>query len=139
MPALNAEAAEHRWRIRLGTALWHGDKSFFALTADVVEVRSVRGGDRAGYRLALIPARRPPRAWRRPGRPTACSRWRGPDGGPQSPFHFARRRLALLEPPHMHTSMLFVPGRATPCPEVGDRVDVQHPLTRTLVDRIVET
>ena len=24
----------------------------------------------------------------------------------RSPFHFARRRLALLEPPHMHTSMV---------------------------------
>ena len=31
------------------------------------------------------------------------------DGG-RSPFHFARRRLALIEPPHMHTSMVFVPG-----------------------------
>ena len=31
-----------------------------------------------------------------------------PDG--RSPFHFDRRRLALLEPPHMHTSMAFVPA-----------------------------
>ena len=29
----------------------------------------------------------------------------------RSPFHFARQRLALLEPPHMHTSMRPRPGR----------------------------
>lgn len=133
---LNAEAADHRWRIRLGTALWHGDKSFFALTADVVEVRAVRGGDRAGYRLAPIPADGH-LVMVTAGTAHGVLPLAGPDGGPQSPFHFARRRLALLEPPHMHTSMLYVPA-GEPCPEIGDRVDVQHPLTRTLVDRIVE-
>ena len=60
-----------------------------------------------------------------------------PLAGDLSPFHFARRRLTLLEAPHMHTSMLFVPA-GDPLPSVGDQVDVQHPLTRTLVDRIVE-
>ena len=48
----------------------------------------------------------------------------------RSPFHFARRRLALLEPPHMHTSMVFVPSRG-PVAEVGDRVDLQRPLITT--------
>ena len=38
----------------------------------------------------------------------------------RSPFHFARRRLALLEPPHMHTSMLVRAGRADRRP-VGRR------------------
>jgi hypothetical protein len=37
----------------------------------------------------------------------------------------------------MHTSMCFV-ATGSPCPEVGDVVDVQHPLTQTLVDRILE-
>ena len=37
----------------------------------------------------------------------------------RSPFHFARRRLALLEPPHMHTSMVVVPA-GEPGPEEGD-------------------
>ena len=32
-----------------------------------------------------------------------------------SPFHFARTRMALVEPPHMHTSMVFVPA-GQPCP-----------------------
>ena len=52
-----------------------------------------------------------------------------------SPFHFARTRLDMLEPPHMHTSMVFVPEDGT-CPAFGDRVDVQRPLISTLVDRI---
>jgi hypothetical protein len=37
----------------------------------------------------------------------------------------------------MHTSMVFVPV-GDPLPAVGEQVDVQYPLTRTLVDRIVE-
>ena len=121
-----------RWRIRLGTALWHGDKSFFHLAADVVEVRRAAAGSCAGYRLADIPGDGSivmVTAGTAHGvRPLA-------DGS--SPFHFARRRLALLEPPHMHTAMLFVPD-GDPTPQVGDQVDVQHPLTMTLVDRIIE-
>ena len=50
-----------------------------------------------------------------------------------SPFHFARRRLTLVEPPHMHTSMCFVP-HGEPVPVVGERVDVQRPLITTAPD-----
>ena len=123
----------YRWHIRLGTALWHGDRSSLRLEADVLQVRAVEAGQRAGYRLVQVPAH---------GHLVLVTAGSAhgigplPDGG-LSPFHFSRRRLALLEPPHMHTSMLFVPD-GDPLPEVGDRVDVQHPLTRTLVDRIVE-
>ena len=53
----------------------------------------------------------------------------------RSPFHFQRRRLALLEQPHMHTSMVFVPTGA-PCPGIGDVVDVQRPLTMVAVDEL---
>jgi len=120
------------WRVRLGTALWHGDKSFLHLEADVVDVRPVRGGDRAGYRLREVA-----------GTGHLVVVTAGAAHGVQalpgdlSPFHFERRRLELLEPPHMHVSMLFVPAGA-PCPSVGDRVDLQRPLITTLVDRIIE-
>ena len=56
------------------------------------------------------------------------------DGG-RSPFHFARRRLPLLEPPHMHTSMAIVPDDE-PAPKPGDWVDVQWPLIATTVDEV---
>jgi hypothetical protein len=57
-----------------------------------------------------------------------------PDGS--SPFHYAKRRLALIERPHMHVSMAFVPN-GDPCPVPGEEVDVQRPLFATGADRIV--
>lgn len=119
-----------RFRIRLGTALWHGDKRAVHLGADVLDVRPVRAGEHAGYqqvevlvggRLVMI------------GAGTAHGVHPLPDG--RSPFHFARQRLALLEPPHMHTSMALVPA-GQPGPHEGDVVDVQRPLISTTVDEV---
>jgi alanine racemase len=118
-------------KLRVGTALWLGDKSDLRLLADVLEVRAVRAGQRVGYRqrpieadgsLVMVTAG------------TAHGVQVLPDG--RSPFHFERTRLALHEPPHMHTSMLFVPSGA-PCPDRGNRVEVQQPLTRVWPDRVV--
>jgi alanine racemase len=119
-------------RARIGTALWLGDKRFFSLHADVIDVHPVAAGTPAGYRLTPVPG---------DGHlvMVSCGSANGvaplPDG--RSPFHHARTRLALLEPPHMHTSMLFV-AAGEPCPVVGDEVDVQRPLTQVWIDRIVE-
>ena len=118
------------WFLRLGTALWHGDKSMLQLRSDVIDVRSARAGDVAGYRLTRISE---------DGRIVmiGCGTAHGiaPLDGGLSPFHHDRRRLPLLEAPHMHTSMVFV-GRDSSCPEIGDMVDVQRPLISTLVDRV---
>ncbi len=120
----------HSYRLRLGTSLWHGDKSALALSADVLDVRPVRSGQHAGYRqgpvagdghLVMI------------GAGTANGVTTLADG--RSPFHFERRRLALHEAPHMHTSMAFVPDGDT-IPGVGGRVDVQRPFTMTTVDTV---
>jgi hypothetical protein len=54
-------------------------------------------------------------------------------GAEQSPFHFKQKRLELLEPPHMHTSMVFVSAKEN-APKIGDQVDVQQPLTRVYPD-----
>jgi alanine racemase len=120
----------HTYRLRLGTSLWHGDKSYLQLTSDVLDVRPVRSGTRAGYQqgtvagdghLVMI------------GAGTANGVTLLPDG--RSPFHFERHRLQLHEAPHMHTAMAFVPeGGAVP--GVGGHVDVQRPLTMTTVDLI---
>ncbi|MFK8024060.1 MAG: alanine racemase [Ilumatobacter sp.] len=118
----------HHYRLRLGTGLWHGDKSTLHLSADVVETRRVRAGDRAGYRLGAIPT---DGHLVMIGAGTANGVTPLPDG--RSPFHFERARLALHEPPHMHTSMAFVPT-GDPLPEMGERVDLQRPLTMTIVD-----
>jgi alanine racemase len=128
--ALQARHRGRRLRLRVGTSLWHGDKSFVHLHADVVAVRSIKSGERAGYRLtpattdghlALVSA--------------GAAHGVAPLDGGASPFHFARTRLAMLEPPHMHTTMVLAP-LGTPCPAVGDRVDVQRPLISTMIDEI---
>jgi hypothetical protein len=117
-------------RQRVGTALWLGDKSDLLLVADVVEVRPIAAATRAGYRqgpidrgghLVMVTAG------------TAHGVGPLPDG--RSPFHFARTRVALHEPPHMHTSMLFVPT-GDPLPAIGSRVEVQQPLTRVWPDAV---
>jgi hypothetical protein len=120
----------HRYRLRVGTWLWHGDKSFLHLTADVLATREVRAGDHAGYRLVPLPD---DGTLVMIGAGSAHGIAPLADG--RSPFHHRRRRLTLLEAPHMHTSMVFVPN-GEPVPAVGDRVDVQRPLISTHVDRI---
>ena len=67
-------------------------------------MHSIRAGERAGYRLIevaddghLVVV----------GAGSAHGVAALPDGA--SPFHFARTRMAMLEPPHMHTSMLVCP------------------------------
>ena len=118
----------HRYRLRLGTALWHGDKSALRLEASVLHTTTIAAGERAGYRLGtadrdgtLVII----------GAGTANGVHPLADG--RSPFHYERRRLELIEPPHMHTSMAFVPA-GDPYPAVGEWIDLQRPLTTTLVD-----
>lgn len=120
----------HRFRLRLGTALWHGDKSMLRLSAEVLDVRTVASGAVAGYRLVEVPG---DGTLVMIGAGSAHGVTSLPDG--RSPFHHARERLRLLEPPHMHTSMAFVPTGG-PVPAIGGRVDVQRPLTMTAVDEI---
>jgi Alanine racemase, N-terminal domain len=124
----------HRYKLRLGTRLWHGDREALRLEADVLDVRPVRAGTLAGYRqvpvpvdgyLVMVGA----------GSAGGVAPLAGDPPGGLSPFHFARRRLALVEPPHMHTTMAVVPD-GDPCPAIGDWVDVQRPLTMTAVDEV---
>jgi len=118
----------HDYRLRLGTTLWHGDKSTLRLEADVLDVHPVGAGETAGYRLAPVPSNGHLVVV---GAGTANGVTPLPDG--RSPFHHDRRRLALHEPPHMHVSMLFVP-EGDPHPGVGSWIDVQRPLHMTTVD-----
>lgn len=119
-----------RFELRLGTALWHGDKSMLHLNADVVDVAAVQAGTAVGYRgarlgidghLVMIGA--------------GSAHGVAPLADGRSPFHFERTRLELVEAPHMHTSMALVP-LDDPCPRIGDRVDVQRPLITTSVDEL---
>lgn len=120
--------ASHSYRIRHGTALWHGDKSMLELSADVLDVRPVRAGERAGYQLGALPG---------DGHlvmvDAGTAHGITPLADGRSPFHHQRRRIPLHEPPHMHVSMCFVADGEV-VPTIGARIDVQRPLTTTLVD-----
>jgi alanine racemase len=127
---LRAAHAERRFRFRSGTALWHGDKSSLHLAADVLEVRSIAAGEQAGYHRSAAPIA---------GHLVMVGAGSAHgvvalDGG-LSPFHHARRRMPLLEPPHMHTSMVLV-ADGEPVPAVGDWVDVQRPLIMVTPDEV---
>jgi alanine racemase len=127
---LRAAHPDRPFCLRLGTALWHGDKAALQLEADVLDVHPVGASDRAGYRLGEVAA-----AGHLVLIGAGSAHGVYPLANGRSPFHFTRRRLALVEPPHMHTSMAFVPA-GDPLPAVGDWVDVQRPLTTTTVDHI---
>jgi alanine racemase len=125
---LRNKFAKKTIRVRSGTQLWLGDKSMFELNADVLDARSVKSGAVVGYRnitlhqdgtLVMIGA--------------GTSHGVQIVGAELSPFHFNSTRLSLVEPSHMHTSMVFVPANQT-APKTGDMVDVQQPLTRIYPD-----
>ena len=127
---LQSRYPERQWFLRLGTSLWHGDKSTLQLTSDVIETVAVTAGQKVGYHgveisqngtLVIV----------------GCGSAHGvsPLSDGSSPFHFSRQRIQLIELPHMHTSMCFIPS-SQPTPVVGDRVDVQRPLITTDADRI---
>jgi alanine racemase len=128
--ALQREHPDHRLRLRVGTQLWHGDKSMLQLQADVLHVVPVSAGDRAGYRQVQVPADGHLAVV---GAGSAHGVTAFADGS--SPFHFARRRVPLVEPPHMHSSMVLV--AEPPMPTIGAWVDVQRPLISTNVDELV--
>jgi alanine racemase len=128
--ALATLPTDRRWKLRLGTALWHGDREAMHLSAQVLEVRSVSAGTCVGYRqvpvdsdgyLVMV------------GAGTANGVHPLDDG--RSPFHHRQTRLPLIESPHMHTSMLFCTSDM-PRPSIGDWIDVQRPLTWTAIDEL---
>jgi len=125
---LRKKYANKTIRVRSGTQLWLGDKSMFELNADVLDARLVKSGAVVGYRnitlhqdgtLVMIGA--------------GTSHGVQLVGAELSPFHYNSTRLNLVEPSHMHTSMVFVPANQT-APKTGDTVDVQQPLTRVYPD-----
>lgn len=114
--------------VRLGTTLWHGDKSFFSLHTEVLAVHSIEKGNTAGYHSTAAPT---------DGHivvvAAGTAHGVSPLGNGASPFHFQQQRLTLLESPYMHSAMCFVP-LGQPCPKVGDAIDVQRPLNSVAPD-----
>jgi len=143
-------------RLRVGTRLWLGDASTRDATATVLDVHPVSRGQRAGYRQRVCPAD----GWivvvaggTSHGigleAPTAAASLRQraisvatgsleAAGLALSPFTIAGKKRWFLEPPHMQSSLVFLPRKVTP-PHVGDELPVELRLTTTTVDHIVIT
>ncbi len=141
-------------RLRVGTRLWLGDESSRQTTATVLDVHPVNRGQRAGYRQRVTPAD----GWvvviaggTSHGigleAPTAATTLRQraisvatgsleAAGFALSPYTLAGKKRWFLEPPHMQSSLVFLPRRVTP-PAIGDEVPVELRLTTATVDHIV--
>ncbi|MDP2290196.1 MAG: alanine racemase [Actinomycetota bacterium] len=134
--ALQAAHPERPIAVRVGTGLWHGTPraTFLRLTAEVLHTEPVRGGDTAGYFHSEVPFDGTLVAVGA-GSAHGVAPLDHDDPARRSPLHFERHRLSLLERPHMHTTMVVVP-HGQPCPQVGDRVDVQRPLITVTVDEL---
>jgi alanine racemase len=130
-PSLTDALPGRRIRHRIGTTLWHGDREALHLAAQVIDVRATTRGSAAGYRSTEVPV---DGHLVMVGAGTAHGVAALPDG--RSPFHHRQQRLQMFEPPHMHTTMLLIPN-GEPLPVTGDWLDLQRPLTQTMVDEIV--
>ena len=54
-----------------------------------------------------------------------------------SPYTVNGKKRWFLEPPHMQSSLVFLPAKETP-PAVGEEVPVELRLTTATVDQIIE-
>ncbi len=141
-------------RLRIGTALWLGDRAALDVRATVLDVHVVRRGERVGYRQRRCPG---------DGHvivvsggtshgigleaPTAAANVRQravslAKGGLEaaglalSPYKIEGKQRWFAEPPHMQASMLFLPSSVTP-PDIGTEIPVDVRFTTTTFDRIV--
>lgn len=140
-------------RMRVGTQLWLGAPGSRRATATVLDVHRVERGDAIGYWQRKSPtsgwvvivaggtangiAMEAPTSARNL-RSRAISFATGSLealGRALSPYTIDGSKRWFAEPPHMQSSMVLLPGSATP-PAIGDEVEVELRLTTANVDRI---
>lgn len=140
--------------LRMGTALWLGDRGALEVRATVLDVHPVRRGERVGYRQRRCPAdghlliisggtahgigmEAPTAASNVRQRATTLAKG-GLDaaGRALSPYTVDGKQRWFVEPPHMQASMVFVPSSVKP-PAIGDDVTVDVRFTTTNFDRIL--
>lgn len=156
LDSLRTAYADFEIRPRIGTDLWLGDRGALSVTATVLDVHEVERGDVFGYRGRTAP---------KAGHILIVSGGTAHGIGLEAPIgdHSIRSRAATLarggldavgfvrspytvdgklrlfaEPPHMQSSMLFLP-HGPQVPAVGDEIDVRVRHTATDVDRVVIT
>lgn len=144
---------DFRFRPRVGTDLWLGDRGALRVTARVLDVHPVERGEQFGYRGRTLPRtgtlvvvsggtahgiglEAPTGEGSVRARATSLARG-GLDalGLAKSPFTVSGRARYFAEPPHMQASMLFLPSGAE-VPAVGDDVEVRVRFTTTTFDSV---
>ena len=141
-------------RARVGTRLWLGDAGGRRTTATVLDVHRVARGERAGYHGRTVPGA----GWvvvMAGGTshgvgleaPTSATTWRQratalaagsleATGRALSPFTIDGRKRWFLEPPHMQSSLVFLPASGIP-PQVGDELPLELRLTIATPDAVI--
>lgn len=142
-----------RTHMRIGTRLWLGDKRAYSTTATVLDVHRARKRSTLGYHQVRAPrdgwivvvsggtahgvamtAPTPQRSLRQRA-VTVAQGVLDAFGRPLSPFTVGGRKRAFAEPPHMHSSMIFVPGAHAPV-KIGDAVPVTTRMTTVTTDEV---
>ncbi|MGA4506779.1 alanine racemase [Propionibacteriaceae bacterium G1746] len=141
-------------RLRMGTALWLGAPNTRRTTARVLDMHPVKRGERVGYwqhrvsqdgwvvvvsggtahGVALTAPS--PGANLRQRAVTLATGAMDAAGRALSPYTIDGRKRGFIEPPHMQSSLVFLPGAATVA--IGDDVPVELRLTTARVDEIRE-
>jgi len=141
-------------RARIGTSLWLGTLEPLSVRATVLDVHEVTRGERIGYRQRAMPAdgfllvlsggtshglglEAPRSVTSATDRAKRLAR-----GGLEaagfalSPFVVAGKQRWFAEPPHMQSSLVFVPSSVKP-PEPGDTVSAAVRYTTTTFDDVI--
>ena len=139
-------------RLRVGTALWLGAARTRRVTARVLDVHRVERGERVGYWQRRIPrsgyvvvvsggtangvALEAPTAGvtSRQRILAAASGSLEALGLALSPYRIDGKKRFFVEPPHMQSSLVFLPEDAGVA--IGDEIPVEVRLTTVTVDRI---
>ncbi|OYO18722.1 alanine racemase [Enemella dayhoffiae] len=153
--AVNAQLGAGRCRLRMGTQLWLGDPGALKTTATVLDVHPVKRGERMGYwqrpsvtdgyvvvvsggtsngigleaPSAVHTVRQRAISFATGGLEAA--------GLALSPFTIGGSKRWFVEPPHMQTSLVFLPSKVDP-PQVGEEIPVEVRNTIATFDNIVE-
>jgi hypothetical protein len=153
LAALQSQFPSTRFRPRVGTQLWLGDREAYVARGTVLDVHRLPAGTRYGYRQRKV-ARD---SWllvvsggTSHGVALAAPRTvRGPVGRAKelafgtlaaanrtlSPFWWGGRQRWFAEPPHMHVSLLLLPASVAP-PQIGDELACEVRMTTLHADRV---
>lgn len=152
LASVRAAVPDLPMRARIGTRLWHGDRSSLQARGTVLEVHRtsapvgyrqrrppkdgtvlvVSGGTSHGVALEAPSSIQSMRARARAAGSGALEA----AGRARSPFRLGSESLWFVEPPHVSVSMLRVPRGVVP-PAIGDELDCEVRYTTTRADMVL--